>query len=211
LRKKGNIKTILILLFVLALIYFSYTTFQEEPIKLDQDDAIESMLVDLSSTATFVWNLYDPVEDEYEFYITDDGDYSEVPNAGYLHSYLNFTHLKTTTKQTTNLPNTRTTHVNATIKYHNLSTDIDYQTQIQFTLINISSKLNDIEFITPFGDEFDFLIQVTRMGEQLPIVKGTELQPHDQVHIHIQNIQGQTYQLDETITLSLEIIEHSTI
>jgi len=211
LRKKGNIKTILIFLFVLALIYFSYTTFQEEPINLDPTDTADSMLVDLSSTGTFVWNLYDPVEDEYETYMTNNEDYSVVSGAGYLQSHLNVTQLKITTKQTTNLPNTRTTHVNATIKYHNLSKDIDYQTQVQFTIANISTTLNDIELLTPFVDEFDLSIYVMRLGEQLPIVKGSELQPNDQVHIIIQNIQGQTYQLDETITLSLEIRERATV
>lgn len=208
LRKKGNIKTILILLFVLSLIYFSYTTFQEEPIKLDITDMMDSMLVDLSSKGTFVWNLYDLVEDEYEAYITDDEDYSEVPGVGYLHSHLNVTQLETTTKKTTNLLETRITFVNATIKYHNLSTDINYQTQIQFTIANISTTLNDIELLPPFSDEFDLSIYVMRLGEQLPIVKGSELQPNDQVHIHIQSIQNQDYQQDGTITFQLEIIEY---
>lgn len=208
--KKGNIKTILILLFVLALIYFSYTTFQEEPINLDPTDTVDSMLVDLSSTGTFVWNLYDPVADEYETYITDNEDYSVVSGAGYLQSYINVTELETTTKQTTNLSESRITFVNATIKYHNLSRDIGYQTQMQFTIANISSTLNDIELLTPFSDTFDLSIYVMRLGEQLPMVKGSELQPNDQVHIIIQNIQGQTYQLDETIILSLEIRERAT-
>lgn len=204
-------KIILIILFVLALIYFSYSTFQEDIPVLDPNEKIDTYLNDISTMGTFVWNLYDPIMDDYEAYVTNDEDYGVVPGAGYLHSYLHVNELETTTKKTHALSDPIGTIVNITIDYHNLSTDILYETQIQFNIGTIPVTINDIILQTPFTNEFDLSMQVLRTAELVPIVQGSHLEPEEPVTITISSIQGHTYDAKGTLFLQLDIIEQTTI
>lgn len=176
---------------------------------LDPNEKRDAVLNDIRTRGTFVWNLYDPIMDDYEAYVTNDEDYRVVPGAGYLHSYLNVNELETTTKNTQSPSDPIGTIVNITIDYHNLSTDFLYETQIQFTIGSIPVTIHDIILKTPFNADFDLRMQVVRTAESVPIVKGSDLEPEEAVTVIISSIQGHAYDAEGTLLLQLELIEQT--